>query len=143
LQHASYITNVSPDVLSPEDIARLYSARWEVELIFKELKNFFRMDQIPSRKEHVVEALLYSAILSLIVSRSLLKGLQRKLRLAAERCPARRWAAVLFGVAKQILGLLISPNVHLSDWKRLECYLHHELLDPNVRRARNLDILRA
>ena len=32
-------------------IARLYAARWEIELIFKELKSHYRMVQIPSASE--------------------------------------------------------------------------------------------
>ncbi len=32
-----YLTDISPDVLSPEDVAKLYGARCDVELVFKEL----------------------------------------------------------------------------------------------------------
>ena len=30
-----YLTNIPPSVLSPEDVALLYGARWEIELIFR------------------------------------------------------------------------------------------------------------
>ncbi len=33
-----YLTNISKDILEPEDVAELYGARWDTELIFKELK---------------------------------------------------------------------------------------------------------
>lgn len=33
-----YITNISPELLEPEEVVRLYGARWEVEILFKELK---------------------------------------------------------------------------------------------------------
>ena len=67
-----YITNVPPDRLDPEDIARIYAARWEVELLFKELKSHYRLDELPSGKRYVVEALVYTAFLTLIVSRAML-----------------------------------------------------------------------
>jgi IS4 transposase len=34
-----YITNLSTDLLQAEEVARLYGARWEVEILFKELKS--------------------------------------------------------------------------------------------------------
>ena len=39
-----YFTNISNDVLAAEDIASLYRARWEIELIFKELKSKCALD---------------------------------------------------------------------------------------------------
>ncbi|SNQ59671.1 hypothetical protein MNV_1270001 [Candidatus Methanoperedens nitroreducens] len=39
-----YLTNISKDVLGHEDIAKLYGARWDIELIFKELKSRYALD---------------------------------------------------------------------------------------------------
>ncbi|MBE7484730.1 MAG: IS4 family transposase [Polyangiaceae bacterium] len=41
-----YITNIGVEALQPADIARAYAVRWEVELLFKELKSHYRLDQI-------------------------------------------------------------------------------------------------
>jgi IS4 transposase len=41
-KYHTYITNIPADRLDGEDIATLYSARWEIELIFKELKEQIR-----------------------------------------------------------------------------------------------------
>lgn len=71
-----YITNIDVEALQPADIARAYAARWEVELLFEELKSHYRLDQIPSRKRHVVEAMVYVALLSLAASRALLRALR-------------------------------------------------------------------
>jgi len=38
-KYHTYLTNIPVKALSSEDIAALYSARWDVELIFKELKS--------------------------------------------------------------------------------------------------------
>ena len=46
----SYKSDIPVEILAVEDIARLYAARWEIELIFKELKSHYRMDLIPSCK---------------------------------------------------------------------------------------------
>ncbi|KAF5414485.1 MAG: hypothetical protein C5S48_08805 [Candidatus Methanogaster sp.] len=39
-----YMTNIPGERLSAEDIASLYGARWEIEMMFKELKSYYRMD---------------------------------------------------------------------------------------------------
>jgi IS4 transposase len=52
-----YVTNIRTDRLSAEDIARTYTARWLVELAFRELKGQYRIDQMPSAKRAVVETL--------------------------------------------------------------------------------------
>jgi IS4 transposase len=51
------VTNIRTDRLSAEDIARTYTARWLVELAFRELKGQYRIDQMPSAKRAVVETL--------------------------------------------------------------------------------------
>ena len=66
-----YITNLSAKDYRAPDIAKLYQARWEVELLFKELKSTFNLDEVSSSKPEVVEALILIAVLSLIVSRAL------------------------------------------------------------------------
>ena len=43
-----YVTNIPPEKLEAEDIARTYAARLEVELMFKEMKSHFRVHDIPS-----------------------------------------------------------------------------------------------
>jgi IS4 transposase len=66
-----YITNIPQDVLSAEDVAALYSVRWEIELVFKELKSRYSLDLVKTTNEHVVEGLIWTAILTMIVSRRL------------------------------------------------------------------------
>src|SRR5699024_6842154 len=66
-----YITNLPEEDYSAADIAKLYQARWEVELLFRELKTTYGLDEITSGKPEVVEALILIALLSLVVSRTL------------------------------------------------------------------------
>ncbi|GCC10137.1 transposase DDE domain protein [archaeon] len=64
-----YITDISVGMLSAEDIVALYSARWDVELIFKELKSRYAMDVVNTKNPQIVEAYIWTAILTLIMSR--------------------------------------------------------------------------
>ncbi|MHC9539174.1 MAG: transposase [Vulcanimicrobiota bacterium] len=96
-----YVTNVASEQMTPEDIAKTYAARWEVELIFKELKSYYRIDQLPSASQHVVESLIYTAILTLVVSRALLFELRRIKKLSANEAPVRRWVAVFHSIVQR------------------------------------------
>ena len=66
-----YITNLPVKDYSAPDIAKLYQARWEVELLFRELKTVYGLDEVTSGKPKVVEALILIGLLSLVVSRTL------------------------------------------------------------------------
>lgn len=133
-----YITNVPGTQLSPEDVTRTYRARWEVELLFKELKSQYRLDELPSAKEHIVEALIYTAILTMTVSRLLLNAVRTRAGLSAAQTPVRRWAATFKNVAQRLLVLLLDPIPRRKLWEAMESYLKHEARDPNVKRVHNI-----
>jgi IS4 transposase len=80
-----YLTNVPPQRPSAEDITATYAARWTIELVFRELKRHYRLDQMASAKKPVVEALLYAALLTLVVSRELLAAPRQRLKPLAHR----------------------------------------------------------
>ncbi len=42
-EHHFYLTNISSDILNASEIAAVYSGRWEVELIFKELMSRYAL----------------------------------------------------------------------------------------------------
>ncbi len=130
-----YMTNIPADRLDAEDIARVYRARWEVELIFKELKSHYQLDRLPSTK-----ALIYTAILTLIVSRKILVALRRLRGVGANRTPERRWTISFHSCAARLLDLLLDPSAAPASWRRLEGFLTREFLDPNRSRSRNLSV---
>ena len=121
--------------LAAEDIRATYALRWQVELLFKELKRHDRIDPMPSSNRHVVEALLYAAILTLVVSRRLLALIRKTLESLAHRIPAQRWAALLESVAAELLLIVTRPPRELKGLlHRVRANLLHEAVDANVRR---------
>jgi len=60
-----YMTNLPAAEYSAADIAQLYRARWEVELLFKELKSTYDLDQISTSNPVAVEAHIVVALISL------------------------------------------------------------------------------
>ena len=65
----SHVKPFQKDSLNAKDIAKLYGARWDIELLFKELKSKYALDVRDTKNEQVIEALIWTAMLTLIVSR--------------------------------------------------------------------------
>ena len=66
-----YVTNAPPEMLAARHLSAVYAARWEVELLFKELKSQCRMEEFRSKNGAANLCMIAAALLSLIVSRRL------------------------------------------------------------------------
>ncbi|GAA0249704.1 hypothetical protein ACFFQF_31870 [Haladaptatus pallidirubidus] len=52
-----YLTNLPVADYNTPDIAQFYRVRWEVKLLFKELKSRFGLDEINTTDAYIIEAL--------------------------------------------------------------------------------------
>ena len=132
-----YITNISPELLEPEEVARLYGARWEVEILFKELKSRYALDMVPTSNPQVIEAMIWVAILMLIISRKIyrvLRALNPEVKMA--RFTTLRWSNIFTENAGSILaGVLQYMGLETSLKTSLE-FSMSEAVDPHVTRKR-------
>jgi putative transposase len=134
-----YFTNVPPERLSAEEVASMYGARWEVELLFLEMKKAYALDVLPSTKPEVVEALVYVGILTLIVSRRILATIRRRHPDKAHRMTNLRWAEVHAATAHKTLEkVLAHVGLHIDDFDYIDL-LSGEAFDPNDDRERLSD----
>jgi putative transposase len=125
-----YITNIPPEQLAAEDISAVYALRWEIELLFLEWKRCYRLDELPSQKRVIVEALLFAALLTWAVSRRLWFLLKQAHRAAAERLPLRRFAALVAEVAGDLLEVVLRPAGEAASLeRRLSRVLRYEAQD--------------
>jgi len=127
-----YITNIPAERLTARQVALVYGARWQIELLFKEMKSCYGLEEMPSRKRHIVETLLYASVITLLVSRRLLHAVQRKLAVRQRHVPEGRWGAIFATVAATVLDVLLMPariGEVLERW--VERMLLHEAADPN------------
>jgi IS4 transposase len=130
-----YITNLPVDKVKAEEIGKLYALRWTIELLFRELKSSYRLESIPSRKSHVVEAFLYASLLTLLASRALLLAIRQWGSLADRRTPTERWARLFVSVAPDLLALVLDSAAMAGARERLLLkFLLAEAPDPNVKR---------
>jgi IS4 transposase len=131
-----YLTNIPPDKLTPDDIAQVYSARWIIELFFRELKSRYHAEDMPSSKRPIVEALIYAVLITFVVSRALLAELRRKLGALGARVPEERWATLFAAAALDILRVVLwRPALAAALAASLDANLLHEAVDPNAGRA--------
>ena len=56
-----YLTNLHREGYGAHDLAQLYRVRWEIELLFKELKSWFSLDEINTTDAYIIEALIIMA----------------------------------------------------------------------------------
>lgn len=137
-----YITNISDVLLTAKDIAHLYKGRWEIELVFKELKSKFQLDVIETTNEQAIEAFIWLSILTMIVSRELY-SIVKKLNpdKKATRYTQMRWSNVFIESCPDFLrDILCYLGVKDIITTKLEIY-ESQALDPHVNRERFRDNL--
>lgn len=100
-----YLTNLPRGKFSPSQIAILYRARWEVELLFRELKSRYALEKFNTSKEHIVKIQITAALLTLVVSRAILRILVDHAEERGEDAsfPTERWATTFRSYAQLIL----------------------------------------
>lgn len=135
-----YITNLPIERFSAEDISALYRMRWSIELLFKELKSCYKLDCISSGKDCIVEALIYTALLTLIISRRILSLLREEVPEYAPRMKSLRWGRVFFVAASTILrDILIYQGINPKGYQPWYGLFIAEAIDPNISRESVLD----
>jgi len=84
----------------------------------------------------VIEALLYAAIITLIVSHALLAALREWGRLENRTIPLERWARLVLSAAPELLTIALDPPpMARFREQRLLPFLLHQAPDPNRNRA--------
>lgn len=138
-KYHTYLTNIRVDTLSAEEIALLYGARWEIELIFKELKSHYRMDQIQSANPDIVRCLIWVAILTLMCSRRILRLIRNANPENANRYTHLRWAKVFTEQADRLLTEVVECMGLKLDMLTLYNIYLGQGCDPNVKRERLME----
>ena len=133
-----FVTNVSATRLPAELIGRAYRLRWEVELFFKAGKSGLGLHELPTTKPHIVETLVYAALIR--VSACMQDRVALLRRAHHPRAPdigPQRWLDWWRQQAPQLLAALLGPAEPLSDDNRILL-----LDDPNRKRPTNREVFR-
>ncbi len=63
-----FITNVSADILSPDQVYNLYRVRWQIELVFKTWKGVLKIDKVRKMKANRFKCYLYGKLLWIVLN---------------------------------------------------------------------------
>lgn len=99
-----FVTNLSPEQFSPEQIATIYRFRWEVEQLFRTLKMVGRLDHLRSANPHVIHTFIYATLLGMVLAHDIC-ALMRQRRSATEPSPYRVAALLLMFLPSIISAL--------------------------------------
>src|SRR6202167_470818 len=140
-KYHTYLTNLGPEVLSAEEVAELYGCRWEIELVFKELKSQYALDRVNTTNRSVAEAMIWASLLTLVVSRRLHSEIRSRLAEDVRvRYPPGRWGIAFREQSGKILELLMKKlrRRHVDPEPMLELAraLMARAWDPNAGRER-------
>lgn len=86
-----YLTNLAPERWHPFMLRELYRLRWQIELVFKELKQHISLDKLPTKDRNAVQVFAWASLIALAVSRLVsnwLLPLNRLVGMAAQLRPA-------------------------------------------------------
>ena len=71
-----YLTNLSADQWSADQIPQLYKIRWQIELIFKIWKSQLGLEKIPRMNKYRFECSLYAMLLYVTLNHRMIQGLK-------------------------------------------------------------------
>ena len=137
-----YLTNISKDDLSHEDVAKLYGARWDIELVFKELKSRYDLDVVNTKNPQIVEAYIWIAILTLFISRRIYNIVRKhNPKEKMVRYTQLRWSTIFTENASDQLTLILRYYGVERTFETVMNVYQSQALDPHVNRERFRDEL--
>lgn len=128
ITHLWFVTNLPPELFSPQQLATIYRFRWEVEQLFRTLKMVGRLDHLQSANPHVIHTFIYATLLGMVLSHDICALMRRK-RPDIEPSPYRITALVLLYLPS-IIAALGTRKLHLV-LKAFEHALWREGVNPN------------
>ena len=76
-KHVLFLTNADIKKLPLHIVGQIYRLRWQIELIFKELKSFTELRKFLTGSEHIVRGFIWAAFCALLIRRFLLTCAQQ------------------------------------------------------------------
>ena len=130
--HLWFVTNLPPELFSPQQLATIYRFRWEVEQLFRTLKTVGRLDHLRSANPHVIHTFIYATLLGMVLSHDICALMRRK-RPGTEPSPYRVTSLLLMFLPS-IVTVLGTRKIRRV-LKTFETALWREGANPNPGRS--------
>lgn len=102
-----YITNISEHVFGPADVAQVYRLRWQVELLYKEWKSLYHLDEITSGKKNTARCLIFASLIAHLLGRMLAKLLLKK---RPWQYSPRKWSQYVLHFTERIAAAVCNAS---------------------------------
>jgi Transposase DDE domain len=76
-KHVIFLTNTSAQQLSAKTVGKLYRLRWQIELLFKELKSHTELRKFLTANANIAEGFIWAAFCALFIRRFLVSTAQK------------------------------------------------------------------
>ena len=98
------VTNVPIEILKSEDVRKIYSLRWQIELIFKTWKSLVTIDEFNTNNIHRFESQLYGKLIWIILTITLFNWVQQQLKTYKNRlCSLWKFIRLIQSVPEQLI----------------------------------------
>ena len=102
-QQRPYLTNLERAEWAPRLFRELYRLRWQIELVFKELKQHLNLTALPSKNVNAVKVFAWASLIALALSRVIGNWL----------CPLSNYAGLRSGLNVQIVTRALRSSMTL------------------------------
>lgn len=101
------VTNLPRETVPAHDVIALYRLRWQIELLFKELKSYCNLKKFSTQNKHIVTTLIYASFITVLLKRLLAFGteLLKSVCISTQKTArsASEWLKLLVSnIAKQV-----------------------------------------
>jgi len=135
-----YLTDLPLDTFDAQRIADLYRGRWCIELLFKELKSRYALDVIHTAKPEIVKALIYTAMITLVISRRIFVTYRDAMARGGHVVTPEKWARFFVEHAGYLLRQILKVSkIEFTEELLLKMALQ-ETISPNPLRERLEDV---
>ena len=137
-----YLTNLPRQEYPPDLVRHLYRLRWQVELLWKNLKGRFRLDDVEAHTPHNVRLIMECAILAHFLSLGVLDATTTKTE--RKRLTVGRMA-LAFPLVLTVIVRILNENdedVALEKTRKLRQAILRSASDTNPKRTRQTTIRR-
>ena len=112
----AYLTNLSPDCFTVDEICALYGFRWTIELLFKEMKSDNELGQKKSVNQHLSESLIFIALIRTTTSRECyLLVSKHKMTGSRDKIHPLLWSRI-FREHLHEMALILTSEIKLGVW---------------------------
>lgn len=63
------MTNLPRETAPASDVVELYRLRWQIELLFKELKSYCNLKNFSTENKHIVMTLIYASFITVLLKK--------------------------------------------------------------------------